>query len=181
MVQGRCLPLSCVSGPGKGSAPGPSGPGHGPGCGRWWEVASCHGSWSLSRPPCLPSAIPRAGPLQRGLQKLSDSSVLLRGRLPDNLKLAFHFSVRNTHRIAQGENYLQSPMTPKVVRTQREQCLMSENRSHCAWVPRQRLPELNEALRPPGNRKNTSHRLNVTSYLSSLRSAFSFILDLCSL
>ena len=109
VVRGGCLPLSCVSGPGKGSAPGPSGPGHGPGCGRWWAVASCHGSWSLSRPARLPSAIPRAGPLQRGLQKLSDSSVFLRGRLPDNLKLAFHFSVRNTHKIAQGENYLQSP------------------------------------------------------------------------
>lgn len=90
-------------------------------CLRSWEghvravggqaVASRHGGRSR-----LPDAVPRARPLQRGLQKLSDSPVFLGGRLPNNLKLAFDFSERNTHRTVQGENYLQSPMTPKAVR-----------------------------------------------------------------
>lgn len=40
--------------------------------------------------------VPRACPLQHGLEKLSDPLVLLGGGLPDNLELAFHFSDSHT-------------------------------------------------------------------------------------
>lgn len=40
--------------------------------------------------------IPQACPLQRGLEKFPDPSVFFGGGLPDNFKLAFHFSERNT-------------------------------------------------------------------------------------
>lgn len=60
-------------------------------------------------------------------------------------------------------------MNPKVVRSQVEECLKSENRAHCAWVLKQRFPVSNEARCPLEIEKNTKAQAenDVLDFLST--------------